>query len=64
MFLLGTSICLSDHRGITRRSVLLSVVSQVVYARLNDKVCKRQKTAVRPMKKAREKRRAGRAEHT
>jgi hypothetical protein len=54
---------LSDHSDIPRGSVLLTMVSQVGYARLHNKVCKRQKAAVRPMKKAREKRRAGRAEH-
>jgi hypothetical protein len=48
------SICLPDHRGITRRSLLLTAVSQVVYARLNDRVCKRQNT-VRLIQKAWEK---------
>jgi hypothetical protein len=62
VFLLRKSISSPDHSGITRRSVLLTAVSQVVYPRLNDKVCKGQEATVRPMKKAREKRRAGGAE--
>jgi hypothetical protein len=57
VFLLRTSISLSAYSDITRGSVLLTVVSHVGYSRLNDKVCERQKATVRPMKKARGKRR-------